>query len=107
MTIDNIKWLEDFYLRLSDGDWEHSYGFSIRTLDNPGWEFEANLTDSILETVEFDMVRKLRTDDDWIIYKRDGVKFVAFGGPQNLNEIISIFREWVETHLKPDQSPWK
>jgi len=29
--------IQDWYRRQCDGDWEHSYGVKIETLDNPGW----------------------------------------------------------------------
>jgi len=31
-----------------DGDWEHSYGVKIETLDNPGWLVTIDLTDTTL-----------------------------------------------------------
>lgn len=33
-----LIWLQSFYNRLCDGDWEHSFGVNLTTLDNPGWD---------------------------------------------------------------------
>jgi hypothetical protein len=30
-------WLEQWYFRQCNGDWEHTHGIIIETLDNPGW----------------------------------------------------------------------
>jgi hypothetical protein len=33
---DLLKRLQDWYVSQCDGGWEHTYGISIDTLDNPG-----------------------------------------------------------------------
>jgi hypothetical protein len=33
---DLLRWLQDWHAGQCDGDWEHSYGVDIGTLDNPG-----------------------------------------------------------------------
>ncbi len=35
--------LQGWFLAHCNGDWEHSHGVSIATLDNPGWSIEINL----------------------------------------------------------------
>lgn len=35
-----LQWLEVWYSRQCDGDWEHSQVVSITTLDNPGWSVD-------------------------------------------------------------------
>ena len=44
-----IKRMQDWYLQMCDGDWEHSYGVEIKTLDNPGWNVEIDLTGTLFE----------------------------------------------------------
>ena len=39
-----IHWIEKWYKGNCNGDWEHSYGITIETLDNPGWDFTIDLT---------------------------------------------------------------
>jgi hypothetical protein len=32
-----LTWLQAWYAEQCDGDWEHQFGVSVETLDNPGW----------------------------------------------------------------------
>lgn len=105
--LSNISWLEYFYATLTDGDWEHQYGFSINNLDNPGWSFSADLDDTVLEVANFKDVHNLRNETDWIICKKEGKKFNAYGGAHNLDEILGVFRLWVGANLEEGKSPWR
>ena len=51
-----IEKLQSWYRMHCDGDWEHSYGITIDTLDNPGWCVTVDLTDTLLEDVKFSAV---------------------------------------------------
>lgn len=31
-----IDWIKKWYLNHCNGDWEHNYGITIQTIDNPG-----------------------------------------------------------------------
>ncbi|OAX48412.1 hypothetical protein gpAD87_09590 [Paenibacillus sp. AD87] len=44
--MNTLKWLQNWYLENCNGDWEHSYGVKIDTVDNPGWSVEIDLTDT-------------------------------------------------------------
>jgi Immunity protein 53 len=35
--IDELGWVMRWYAAKCNSDWEHSYGVTIETLDNPGW----------------------------------------------------------------------
>jgi len=104
--MDNIVWLEQFYLRLCDGDWEHSYGCKVDTIDNPGWSLKFDLDETVLESASFVKIHELRSENDWVICKKENSKFIAYGGPQNLNEMLNAFRDWVEKNLDSKASPW-
>lgn len=96
----NLDWLSSFFQSLCNGDWEHGIGCQIETLDNPGWHFKFDLSDTIFEDIVFTPIVDLRTDMDWINCGKDGPKFSAVGGPGNLDELIGVFRTWIEgTHL--------
>ena len=41
-----LEWLEQWYEKTCDGDWEHIYGISIDTLDNPGWRVRIDLRET-------------------------------------------------------------
>ena len=105
-VMDNISWLEQFYLRLCDGDWEHGRTCRISTIDNPGWSFEFNLTDTKLSINEFPKLRDMRSEDDWLHCEVKQSRFYGWCGPQNLNEMLSVFRNWVEENLDSKASPW-
>lgn len=92
---DQLTWLEDFFLSLCDGDWEHDLGFRIETLDNPGWKIELSLKYSRYEGVQFDPVRIARSEHDWIICRLENGVFLGQGGPKNLKEILHIAEDWV------------
>ena len=64
-----IGWLQDWYSGRCDGDWEHSYGVRIGTLDNPGWQLDIALEGTELEGASFRKVDRHNSTDenDWTI----------------------------------------
>lgn len=38
-----IQWLQNWYSSNCDGDWEHDYGITIETIDNPGWNIKIDV----------------------------------------------------------------
>ena len=90
--------LQRWYLDHCNGDWEHLFGFKLDNIDNPGWTFEVNLEESILENEQFESINIQRKDeDDWLRCLVKDRKFDAMGGPQNLEEMMSIFLDWYES----------
>ena len=98
--MNNLQWLQKFYLSNCNGDWEHGYGIKIDTLDNPGWAVYIHLEDTKLENLQFDSVNIERNEDNWIVCKVENNIFSSFGGPENLDEILDIFRKWVGSFNK-------
>ena len=71
--IEPLRTLENWHASLCDGDWEHTYGIKIGTLDNPGWMVRIDTRGTPLEYADYPEVR--RTDDarEWIDCRiRDG-----------------------------------
>jgi hypothetical protein len=95
-NVDNLAWLQNYYLSLCDGDWEHTFGFNIETSDNPGWIVSFDLQETELEGTQFDLVEIKRSKQDWFFCSVDNNRFSASGGPKNLDEILAVFRKWVE-----------
>lgn len=91
-----IEWIQNWYNSNCDGYWEHMYRVKIETVDNPGWSIYIDLTDTYLEEKEFNTVQYDRSDDDWIICRKEEDVFKGAGGPGKLNEILCIFKSWVE-----------
>jgi hypothetical protein len=95
-----LDWLESWYSAECDGDWEHSYGIQIDTVDNPGWRIRIDLTGTELQLRSFDRIEVQRAEDDWLQCWRDEngePRWEAACGARNLAEALRVFREWVET----------
>ena len=90
--------LERWYESHCDGDWEHSFGVVIRTLDNPGWMVKVNLLDTELEDVPFPELNDIEPERDWIVCKVEGQQFVGAGGPNQLERICRTFLNWAHEH---------
>lgn len=102
---DHFVWLQGWYYAMCDGEWEHDGGVSIDTLDNPGWFVEINLFETSLETLPFEKYGIERSPNDWIDCQVKENKFVGTGGPMNLSELVSVFREWASSSL--EIKPWR
>jgi hypothetical protein len=98
VTEDSLNWLVDWYARHCDGEWEHSYGIKIRTLDNPGWRLEIDLTGTVLENLPFHEIRHNYDDDVswWTCFLHDK-SFHAACGARDLASVMDVFREWAES----------
>ena len=99
-----ISKLEAWYSRQCNGLWEHSYGVTIGTLDNPGWIVSIDLVGTKLEAVQFSTVAVGVGADahpdgaDWISCKIDGHQWKGAGDQSKLERIITEFVSWAEKH---------
>ena len=102
--MNNLLQLQEWYESQCDGDWEHSYGIAIETLDNPGWLVEIDLVDTLLENVQFETVAcgDSETDSDWIHCSSTGLKFIGSCGPKSMEKVLSTFLAWAKSH--PDNA---
>jgi hypothetical protein len=83
--------LVEWYESNCNGDWEHSFGIKIDTLDNPGWRVEIDLSDTSCSEEIFPELVKENSEHDWIrCYVKESV-FYGFGGARNLEDIILYF----------------
>lgn len=89
-----INSLIEWYKLNCNGDWEHSYGVKIDTLDNPGWRISIDLKETNLENFLFEEVEIQRDDDDWVFCKVEDDIFYGACGVNNLLEVIDIFIQW-------------
>ena len=89
--MDVLDRLQKWYFSECNDDWEHSFGVSIDTLDNPGWILKVDLAETKWETLAIERVIDRRSDTDWVQYETEGMKFIACGGPFNLKEMIERF----------------
>jgi hypothetical protein len=96
--MDAWDFLQNWYSNHCDGDWEHSDGVSITTLDNPGWALTIDIAKTELAGKPFSPIsRNLDSQMDWIqVFIHDG-KFEARGGPGNFREMLEVFRDWASS----------
>lgn len=94
--------LQRWYDRQTDGDWEHSYGVRITTLDNPGWGLTVDLAHTELAELHFAEVSEVEHERDWMVCRvRDG-QFQAYGGPLMLGRMLEVFADWLgRDHAPP------
>jgi hypothetical protein len=92
-----IALLEKWYLERCNGEWEHHWGISIETLDNPGWRMRIDLRETRAENKVLEKTRIERNESDWVIYWAIEHRFEAACGPLNLSEAIHIFLNWFES----------
>lgn len=86
--------LQQWYAAECNGDWEHSYGIVIETLDNPGWSVEIDLEETPLACRARPELRKQISEEDWLHIEISDSKFVGAGDPTKLLSILSAFIEF-------------
>lgn len=89
--MDNIQKLQTWYSKQCDGSWEHQYGVSIDTLDNPGWTVVVDLTGTDLQSMQMGSIIEEKDEQDWLHCRIEDGKFVGNGGPLNLDAILRSF----------------
>jgi hypothetical protein len=94
--VDAIARLERWYLSMCDGDWEHTYGLTIETLDNPGWIVSIEVKDTPLFDMPFDALRRDLAENDWI---QCGVADGVWRGTCSVGRLVQLlemFLAWAE-----------
>jgi hypothetical protein len=95
-----ITELQSWYLAQCDGDWEHQSGIRVGTLDNPGWAFDVDLSETSLNGRAFTEISygvgvdADASGDEWLVCRIVDGKFEGRGAPEQLEEMISIFLSW-------------
>jgi hypothetical protein len=87
-------WLGDlqrWYVAHCDGDWEHTYGVTIESLDNPGWRLRVDLAGTELEALTETSGRVERSETDWLAWRVADGNFEAGCGPCNLGDAVDAF----------------
>jgi Immunity protein 53 len=94
---DGLHWLQNFLHRRSNGEWEHTYGIDISSIDNPGWRVKIDLGSLDQEKPLYERTEIERSEGDWIHcwVDSDTASFHGAGGVGNLVEIIDAFRAFV------------
>lgn len=93
----SLRELENWYAQECDGDWEHTYGIRIETLDNPGWMLTIDLEDTKWHDLTIARTIDERTSTDWVQHEAGARRYLALGGAHNLEEMIDKFLSIVRT----------
>lgn len=107
--MDNLSWLATWFASQCDGEWESDYGLTLESVNNPGWALGIDLDGTGIDPDAFTTVADQRTEHDWVEAKvMDGV-FHGGCSPENLNELVGIFRAFVESgggkQARPERRP--
>ena len=100
--MNTIERLQNWYISMCNGEWEHGNGVHVETLDNPGWHVKIDLKDTDLEDRYFPVIEYGVGDDsdpddnNWIECKVENNVIHGHGGPEKLEEIFKHFLEWDE-----------
>ena len=93
-----LEWLNRWYLKQCDGVWEHAFGITLETLDNPGWRLKVDLQGTDLKKKDFKTISKnldeIETQHDWWVCKVENSVFDASSSGSHLFTILSAFRRW-------------
>lgn len=92
--MDLIDWISNWYKENCDGDWEHTSGVLIETLDNPGWSIKIDLINTSLEGRQLKEVFVDNSDDDWFKISSDGKCFIGYGDGGKLKLLIENFKSF-------------
>lgn len=88
---DLVKRIQEWYLARCNGDWEHSYGVKIDTLDNPGWIVTIDLAETEWCRLEIARTVVEMSESDWVQWEVTNAQFVGCGGPLNLPDLLETF----------------
>lgn len=90
-----LEALQHWFSDQCDGDWEHSFGVKLETVDNPGWSLTVDLAETPWADLRIPFTRIGRSEGDWIEYRAEGSVFTAAAGPCNLAELVRVFLDCV------------
>jgi hypothetical protein len=88
--------LQQWYQAQCNEDWEHHFGVSIGTLDNPGWIVTIDLEGTDLKGKPFQEIKDIEPEREWIHCRVEDAKFQGAGGPQKLEQILQTFLSWTK-----------
>lgn len=89
-----LEELQRWYASQCDGDWEHTYGVRIETLDNPGWHVMIDLADTELDGRPFRDIDAVESERAWLACTVEAGTFHGRGGAPMLGRLLRIFLDW-------------
>jgi hypothetical protein len=96
--ISDIEWIQKWFKKHCDGDWEHENIFKLESISNPGWSLTVDMSETPLELYEFDSGLVSKGDEDFYWIKVKNAKFDAFGDVSKLGFLLKCFRDILVKH---------
>ncbi len=97
MSNDNFTWLEAWYQKQCNGEWEHQSGITIETVDNPGWHVAIDLNGTRYAALpNYEILNESNGDSNWIRCNCVEGVFQGYGDPWKLGQIVQTFRSWID-----------
>ncbi|MGA8108700.1 MAG: tRNA adenosine(34) deaminase TadA [Acidobacteriaceae bacterium] len=101
MIPDNLEWLESWYQNQCDGAWEHNHGIQLESLPRQGWRLTIRLEGTSAENTSSQRLNFDSSGGEWIDCTISPERFEGAGDPRRLEQIIGVFRRWVEAPEEP------
>jgi len=89
--MNNLKLIQNWYVSKCDGEWEHQYGLTLETVDNPGWRIEID-GESGKKPIKINVDRD---DGDWFFVNAAENKLKGSCGAENLEELLDHVAKWL------------
>lgn len=96
----SLDFLQSWFQRQCNGFWEHSFGVTIETLDQPGWMVTIDLAETRWAHENLTLVQRERSEKDWILCEVNNEQFRGQGDAQKLGEILAAFEDWAGAQSK-------
>ena len=97
MPRNDLEWLEDWYQQQCNGEWEHRQGMRLEPLEKSGWLLTIDLSGTSAVNARPQQLRLETQGGGWLACSIAGTCFKGSGDPRKLEQIIGVFRRWVET----------
>jgi hypothetical protein len=91
----NLEWLESWYQRQCDGDWENREGIRLESLRRPGWRLTISLEGTTAQNAAPNRLSFDTSGGEWLDCTISAQRFEGAGDPRRLEQIIGVFRKWV------------
>jgi hypothetical protein len=91
-----LDWIQNYFKNNCDGDWEHSSGIQITTLDNPGWDVEIDISNTSLANFKLEWILNENGKQDWYGVKIENQKFNASGDSGKLKFLLGLFKDMID-----------
>lgn len=89
----NLVALQEWYALMCDGDWEHSFGIKIDTVDNPGWTVSIDISGTPVSGKVCRIDQEFPAGE-WLQVRCDGNTFDVACGPRSLDRGIAAFLQF-------------